>query len=314
MIKISIIVPIYNVEKYLRKCLESIENQTYKNIELILVNDGSTDKSEEIIDEYIKKYDNIKYIKKENGGLSDSRNCGVKEATGNYICFVDSDDYLDENLFLSLKQYLNQEYDMIKYKLIRVDEEYKEIEKIDGPIFENKTGQEAFNILYGQDVMLQPAWLYLYKKSFWDSNNFSYPVGKLHEDFARTALIMLKAKKVLSVDIYGYNYVQSNSSITRGNDEDKKMKRALDMIEHYDYMMNQIEQYDLYNRTKENIKIYYTNCIILKLEELSKKNKKVYMNEIKKRGMLRNIKARNLKQFLKKIILNINVNWYLKLR
>lgn len=314
MIKISIIIPIYNVEKYLSRCIDSIENQTYKNIELILVNDGSTDKSEEIINKYIKKYDNIKYIKKENGGLSDSRNWGAKEATGNYICFVDSDDYIDENLFFSLKQYLNQEYDMIKYKLIKVDEDYNEIEKIGGPTFENKTGQEAFNILYGQDVMLQPAWLYLYKKSFWDANNFSYPVGKLHEDFARTALIMLKAKSVVSTNIYGYYYVQSSSSITRGNDESKKMRRALDMMDHYDYMIKQIEQYDIDNQTKENIKIYYTNCIILKLEELSKKNKKTYINEIKKRRMFKNIKARNLKQFLKKIILNMNVNWYLRLR
>ena len=80
--------------------------------------------------------------------------------------------------------------------------------------------------------MLQPAWLYLYKAEFWKENNFEYPVGKLHEDFALTSLIMLKAKKVASTNVYGYYYYQSNSSITRGNDQQKIMKRALDMLYH----------------------------------------------------------------------------------
>lgn len=314
MEKISIIIPIYNVEKYLKKCLDSVENQKYKNIEVILVNDGSKDKSEEIIKKYQENYSNIKALKKENGGLSDARNFGVKSATGDYICFIDSDDYIDENLFSNLEKYLDLDYDMIKYKLIKVDENYNQIEKIDGPIFENKTGEESFNILYGQDIMLQPAWLYLYKKSFWDENKFEYPVGKVHEDFATTALIMLKAKKVISTNIYGYYYYQSNSSITRGNDESKKMKRALDMLDHYDNMIQRIKTYDISKITEENIKIYYTNCIILKIEELSEENKKIYIKEIKKRKMFKNIKSRNFKQLLKKIVLNINVNWYLKLR
>ena len=314
MKKVSIIIPVYNVEKYLQKCLNSVENQKFKNIETIVVNDGSEDRSEEIIKKYQEKYDNIKYLKKENGGLSDARNFGIKYATGDYICFLDADDYIDENLFSSLEKYFNLDYDMIKYKLIKVDENYNQIECVNGPIFENKTGEEAFNILYGQDVMLQPAWLYVYKKSFWSENRFEYPKGKLHEDFARTALIMLKAKKVASVNIYGYYYYQSNISITRGNDENKKMIRALDMLSHYDYMINKIKEYNLSNFTIENLKIYYTNCIILKIEELSKSNKNIYIKEIKKRKMFKNIKARNLKQLLKKVILNINVNWYLKFR
>lgn len=314
MKKISIIIPVYNVEKYLQKCLDSVEKQEYKNIEVIVVNDGSEDKSEEIVKKYQEKYYNIKYFKKENGGLSDARNFGVKYATGDYICFLDSDDYIDERLFSNLGKYLNSDYDMIKYKLIKVDENYNQIESINGPVFENKTGEEAFNILYGKDVMLQPAWLYLYKKSFWCENKFEYPKGMLHEDFARTALIMLKAKKVASCNIYGYYYYQSNSSITRGNNEDKKMVRALDMINHYDYMINKIQEYNLSDFTIENLKIYYTNCIILKIEELSKSNRKIYIKEIKKRRMFKNIKARNFKQLLKKVILKINVNWYLKLR
>lgn len=311
---ISVIIPIYNTQKYLKKCIDSVESQSYNNIEIILVNDGSTDSSEKIIQPYLQKYENIKYYKKENGGLSDARNYGIQKATGDYICFLDSDDYIDVNLFSKLQKYLDLDYDMIKYKLVKVDENYNETEKVDGPIFEEKTGEEAFDTLYYQDVMLQPAWLYLYKTKFWKENNFKYPVGKLHEDFALTSLIMLKAKKVASTNVYGYYYYQSSSSITRGNDQQKIMKRALDMLYHYDYMNEKIKEYNISKQTLENLKIYYTNNIILKIEDLNKINQKYYIKEIKKRKILKNIKARNFKQLLKKIILNINIRWYLKLR
>ena len=314
MPKISVIVPVYNVENTIGKCLDSIVNQTLKDIEIIVVNDGSKDKSQDIIDEYAKKYSNIKSYIKENGGLSDARNYGLEKASGAYICFVDSDDYIDTSLFEKLEKYISMQIDMIKYKMIKVDENYKEIEKIDGPTFDELMGEDAFNTLYSTDIMLQPAWLYLYKKSFLDENNFKYPVGKYHEDFATTVLLMVKAKSIVSTDIYGYYYYQSNESITRGNDKEKTLKRAMDMLEHYTAMEEEIKNIDLAKKTKENIKIYYTNNIILKVEELEGEDRKLYIKEIKRRKMLKNIKARNFKQLLKKILLNISINWYLKLR
>ena len=314
MPKISVIVPVYNVENTIGKCLDSIVNQTLKDIEIIVVNDGSKDKSQDIIDEYAKKYSNIKSYIKENGGLSDARNYGLEKASGDYICFVDSDDYINTSLFEKLEKYILLQIDMIKYKMIKVDENYKEIEKIDGPTFDELMGEDAFNTLYSTDIMLQPAWLYLYKKSFLDENNFKYPVGKYHEDFATTVLLMVKAKSIVSTDIYGYYYYQSNESITRGNDKEKTLKRAMDMLEHYTAMEEEIKNIDLAKKTKENIKIYYTNNITLKVEELEGEDRKLYIKEIKRRKMLKNIKARNFKQLLKKILLNININWYLKLR
>ena len=314
MPKVSVIVPVYNVENTIGKCLDSIVNQTLKDIEIIVVNDGSKDKSQDIIDEYAKKYSNIKSYIKENGGLSDARNYGLEKASGDYICFVDSDDYIDTSLFEKLEKYISKQIDMIKYKMVKVDENYKEIEKIDGPTFDEIMGEDAFNILYSTDIMLQPAWLYLYKKSFLDENNFKYPVRKYHEDFATTVLLMVKAKSIVSTDIYGYYYYQSNKSITRGNDKEKTLKRAMDMLEHYTAMEEEIKNIDLAKKTKENIKIYYTNNIILKVEELEGEDRKLYIKEIKRRKMLKNIKARNLKQLLKKLLLNININWYLKLR
>ncbi len=314
MKKISIIVPVYNTEKYLSKCFESIENQQVENLEVVVVNDGSSDNSEKIIENYQNKSLNIKYIKKKNGGLSDARNCGIKAATGDYICFIDSDDYISNELLSNLQKYMCKDYDLIKYKMVKVDEMGNEIEMIDGPIFENKTGEEAFNELYGKDKMLDPAWLYVYKKSFWDENNFEYPVGKMHEDFALTALIMLKAKKVASCNIYGYYYVQSSNSITRGNEQEKILKRLMDLLAHYDNMIETINDYNLQKKTIENLKIYYTNCILLKLDELSNENKKIYLKEIKKRKIFKNIKIRNFKQFIKRVLINVNVSWYLKLR
>ena len=311
---VSIIIPIYNVEKYLQKCLESVAKQTYRNVEIILVNDGSTDGSEYIAQRFMAKYSNIKYFKKENGGLSDARNFGVQQATGDYLCFVDSDDYVSESLLSDLQKYMEEDYDLIKYKLITIDKDYNRIENFPGPIFENKTGEEAFNILYSQDTMLQPACVYLYKKSFWDNNNFEYPVGKVHEDFARTMLIMLKANKVASTGIYGYFYYQSTTSITRRTNQQKNMQKALDMLDHYDYMIKEIEKYDISDLTKENLKIYYSNCLILKTVELKDDYRKAYVDALKKKKIFDNIKARNLKQLIKKLILKININWYLKLR
>ena len=128
--KISVIVPVYNVYNYIDKCLNSLVNQTLRDIEIIVVNDGSPDNSEEIIEKYIKKYSNIKYYKKKNGGISDARNYGLKYATGEYIGFVDSDDYVKENMYEEMyNKALTDNYDMVvcdlNYvyddKIIRVD-------------------------------------------------------------------------------------------------------------------------------------------------------------------------------------------------
>ena len=106
---VSIIIPIYNVEKYLTKCIESVINQTYKNLEIILVNDGSTDNSKEIIDKYSLIDSRIKVINKKNGGLSEARNAGIEIAKGDYIGFLDSDDWIELNMYEKLYKYIKQE-------------------------------------------------------------------------------------------------------------------------------------------------------------------------------------------------------------
>lgn len=312
MCKISVIITVYNTEKYIKKCLDSLVNQTMKNIEIIVINDGSIDHSEEIIKKYEEKYKNmIKYLKKENGGLSSARNYGIRQASGEYIAFVDSDDYVDINLFSNLEKYMQKQVDLVKYKTIKIYENERK-EKFEGPVFEEKNGKDAFNELYTKDILLEPAWLYLYKRDFWNKNNFKFTENTYHEDFGLTPLIILQAKDIVSTDVYGYYYVQRENSIVTDNTKNKK--KAYDLLVHYDNMINKIKDMKLDKQTKENIKIYYTNAILLKINDLDKKDSKQYIKQIKKRKMLRNIKIRNIKQLIKKIILLINIKLYLKLR
>lgn len=314
MAKISVIVPVYNTEKYLRRCLDSLVNQSMQDIEIIVVNDGSKDNSQSIIEEYEKKYPIVKGYIKENGGLSDARNFGVEKATGEYLCFVDSDDYIDLNLFLNLYLVVKPEVEMLKYKAVIINEEAKELEKIDGPVFDPASGEEAFSKLMGNDLFLENAWLYMYKTSFYKENNFKFAKGKYHEDLGLVPLIMLKAKSVMSVKAYGYFYVQTNDSITRSPDYSKTVKRIYDVLDLYDNMIEVVSKYDVKKESFENIKIFYSNILILKTAELKKEDKKKYIKELKNRKIINNIKARNAKQLLKKVILNISIPLYLKLR
>lgn len=315
MPKISVIVPVYNTEKYIEKCLNSILAQKGVELEIIVVNDGSKDDSAKIIKNMqAKNLDKIKYFEKENGGLSDARNYGVSKASGDYLCFVDSDDYIDANLFEGLLEHIKQGIELIKYKCIIVNENDEDIERKTGPVFEVKEGKQAFSELYGQDVLLEPAWLYLYKRDFYEKNKFCFPVGKFHEDWATVPYIILSAKTMVSVDLYGYYYVQSVNSITRNNSDERIGKRAYDMLEHYDNVCNKISNLNLDKMTLENFKIYMSNCLILKLEELPKKYHKQYIKELKNRHIFNNIKVRNIKQLTKKMLLKINVKLYLKMR
>ncbi len=314
MVKISVIVPIYDVEKQLNRCIESLLKQKIQQIQIILVNDGSTDNSGKIAQEYAKKFpDKILYLEKENGGLSDARNYGIEHATGEYLTFVDSDDYISDNLYEDLEKYLEQDYDMIKFKIEKVDENGNKILENYTPIFADKTGEEAFEILYKNDELTEVAWGYVYKRKMWIENNFKFAKGMFHEDFGLIPLVILKANKVASTNIMGYYYVQTSSSITRGKPE-TIYKRAEDLLKHYDNMIETIKGYNISKESRENIKIYYTNCILLNVNNLDKKDKNKYIKEIKKRKMTENIKARNFKQLLKKIILRINIKLYLKIR
>lgn len=315
MKKISVIIPIYNAEKYIAKCLDSILIQSKENVELILINDGSTDRSEEIVSTYLGKYKaSIKYIKQVNQGVANARNIGIEKATGDYIIFVDSDDYIDKDLFEKLEPYIEQDIDIIKYKAIIETEEEGIIGQFEGPTFDIVTGEEAFSKLCFSDEMVDALWVYAYKRELFTKNKLRFIKNADHEDFGLIPLLILKSETFVSTNIQGYHYVQSQNSITRNINYDKTVKKVFDTLIHYDNMIKQIENYKISQNTKENVKIFYTNSILLRINQLNNKERKKFIKEIRKRKMTQNIKVRNLRQLLKRIILEINIPLYLKMR
>ena len=315
MKKISVIIPVYNTEQYLRKCFDSVIAGKYPNLEMVIINDGSSDNSEKIINEYQNKYPEIiSYYSKENTGVADTRNFGIEKAKGDYIMFLDSDDYIDEALFKNLEKYINQDIDLIKFKLQRVDREGKLLEIIPGATFKATSGQDGFNKLYGTDVLLDSPCVYLIKKEIFTNNNLKFKVGTEHEDFGLMPFVIVLAKTMISINFYGYYYVQSDNSITRNEDYKKTVKKAYDALAHYDNAIKLLENLDLDKLTKQNVKIYYTNAIILKTKELQPEDQEKYIQEIKNRKIAKNIKIRNIKQLIKKILLSIDIKLYLKIK
>ena len=306
---ISIIITAYNAEKTIEKCLNSILDTQYNDYEIILVNDGSIDNTEKIIELFAS--DKIKYYKKKNTGVADSRNFGIDKAKGDYITFVDSDDYVSSNYFEEIDKYINEGVDIIKRKGIIVSKDKEE--KIKGATFDIATGEDAFNKLCFTDIYLDTLWSYIIKKSLFIDNNLYFGKDRFHEDFGLLPLLILKANKMVSLDNYVYYYVQTDKSIMREKNIDKTIKKAKDALYHYDNIINTVENYNLSNFTKENVRIYCTNAILLKVDELNGKEQKWYIQELKNRKVYRNIKVRNIKQLIKKILLLINIKLYLKI-
>ena len=313
--KLSVIIPVYNAEKTLKKCMESVLKQKDEDLEIVLINDGSTDASDKMIQEYKEKNPKtISYYKKKNSGVADTRNYGIKKAKGKYILFLDGDDYLDIHLYGLVKQYMEKDIDLIKFKLQREDEKGNVIETVNGPVFEDKTGEEGFEKLYSTDVLLDSPCVYVIKKEIFTKNKLEFKVGTEHEDFGLMPFVIVLAKTMISINFYGYHYVQVKGSITRNDNYEKTKKKANDALKQYDEALLKIDKYKLNKKTAETLKIYYTNAILLKIETLEKKDQKQYIKEIKKRKMTKNIKAKDIRQLFRKIILSLNIKWYLSLR
>ena len=306
---ISIIITAYNAEKTIEKCLNSILDTQYNDYEIILVNDGSIDNTEKIIELFAS--DKIKYYKKKNTGVADSRNFGIDKAKGDYITFVDSDDYVCSNYFEKIDKYINEGVDIIKRKGIIVSKNKEQ--KIKGATFDITTGEDAFNKLCFTDIYLDTLWSYIIKKSLFIDNNLYFEKDRFHEDFGLIPLLILKANKMVSLENYVYYYVQTDNSIMREKNIDKTIKKAKDALYHYDNILKTIESYNLSNFTKENVRIYCTNAILLKVNELNGKEQTWYIKELKKRKVYKNIKIRNLKQLIKKVLLFINIRLYSKI-
>lgn len=223
MVKVSIIIPVYNVEKYLPKCLDSLVNQTLKDIEIILVNDGSPDDSQKIIDDYAKKYPKIikSYIK-ENGGQGSARNYGLKKATGEYIGYVDSDDYVELDMYEKL-------YNKAKKENldIAICGNYVVYEDSDKKVVEDTvhvTNDNVENAYFGKMAV----WNKIYKRNIVDKISFRSKVW--YEDLDFSVKVLSKAKKIGYVDEPLYDYLLREGS-TMNNDN---VKRNLEILEAFD--------------------------------------------------------------------------------
>lgn len=315
MYKISVIVPMYNREKQIQRCLDSILLQNMEDMEILVIDDGSTDNSAKKVEEYQKRFPNrITYLYKENSGVADTRNYGIEHAKGEYILFVDSDDYIEFDLLATLKKYMYEGVELIKFKLQKVNENRRVLERINGPIFCYINGQAAFNELVFEDVLLDSPCVYIFKRSLFTKNNFEFRKNTEHEDFGLIPFVILKATTTVSIMFYGYDYVQSEESITRNSNYERTKKRFTDSLIHYDNMIEYVnQQIDLEKKTVKNIKTYYGNAIILKLRELKKEDRKEQIKAIRKRKVIRNLQVNNAKQLAKKILLTVNVGWYLKM-
>jgi glycosyltransferase involved in cell wall biosynthesis len=210
--KVSIIVPVYNVQEHIRRCILSILEQTYGNIEVILINDGSTDDSGYICDEYAEKDERVKVIHKENSGSSDARNMGMDIATGDYFMFVDSDDYVDSKIIEHLMSIMGgADISSCGHKLVKGESvDIREYNEHDYSKIDLSRIDALSRLMYRKGLTNSP-WAKLFKKNLFDGIRF--PSGKVHQDLGTIYKVVARADRVVVSDAPLYYYVQREGSI-----------------------------------------------------------------------------------------------------
>ena len=248
MPKVSVIVPVYNVEEYLERCLDSLVNQTLKDIEIIIVNDGSTDGSKEKIQEYINKYKNIVYLEKENGGLSSARNYGIPYAKGEYIGFVDSDDYVELTMYEKMyNKAIEEKSDMVECDFIW---EYPNKKREDiGKIYSGK--KEA--IVEARVV----AWNKIIKKDIIEKTKITFPEGLRYEDIEFFYKIVPYLDKISFVKETLVHYVQRESSIANTQNE-----RTGEIFKIWENVLNYYIENNIFNEYRSELEYSYTRILL----------------------------------------------------
>ena len=245
--KVSVIVPVYKVEKYIDRCIESIVSQSYKNIEIILVDDGSPDSCPKICDSWAEKDSRIKVIHKKNGGLSDARNVGIKQGTGELVMFVDSDDTIDVDAVLKLEKYINDE-DFIVAEALIYETNGKIIHRNHTNLKENHiySGKELATIAISKGEWFAPACYNFYNRDFLVNNNLFFVGGILHEDNEYQIRLFLAAKKVKYMHFEFYNYIKRENSICNSHGE-KNVKDLFQTYEKWVKLNEDITEKDVYD-------------------------------------------------------------------
>lgn len=240
MPKISVIIPVYNVEKYLSKCLDSVINQSLKEIEIIVVNDGSTDKSQSIIDEYIKKDNRIISIMQENGRQGKARNTGLYRSKGEYISFIDSDDYIEKDMLLKMYNNAkenNSEIVICSYNIVYPNKIISE--KIDHELLKSTENNEPLKLLNAISPCTR-----IYKRKFLIDNNIIFKEKVYYEDVAFALKNISLANYITYVNEPLYNYLKrEGSTMTSTN-----LSKNLDIIDAFEDTVNFFRKHEIYEK------------------------------------------------------------------
>lgn len=251
MKKVSIIVPVYGVEKYIDKCLDSLVKQSLKEIEVIVVNDGTKDNSQKIIDKYVKKYpDKIKSYIKENGGQGSARNYGLKKATGEYIGYVDSDDFVEKDMYKKLYNKAKENnYDIVVCGNYNVSEDYQN-KNID--TFINNYNTDLENIFFGKMAV----WSKIYKRDILIKNKLEFKEKVWYEDVAFTLKAIMNSNTFAFIDEPLYDYLIREGSIMNNSN----VQRNLEILDAF----NDILSYIKHNKKEE----YFSKIEFLAIDHI----------------------------------------------
>lgn len=237
---ISVIIPVYNVEKYLNKCIDSIVNQTYKNLEIILVDDGSLDKSSQLCDEWAKRDNRINVIHKVNGGVSSARNYGLEISKGEYISFVDSDDWVDKNTYQELLCHIKKDIDFVSFGVLEEydTETYQILNSNNYQIYKQK---QIFNHILDDNSVAGYVCNKLFKRSIIGNEKFDETLMSC-EDIDFCTRISVMCNSIIHVDAKFYHYRRRNDSMTG---EYKYNPYKLSVLTAYENIMPIFFKYDV---------------------------------------------------------------------
>lgn len=267
--KVSVVVPVYNVEKYLDKCLTSLVNQTLKDIEIIVVNDGTKDNSQNIIDKYVKKYKNIKSYIKENGGLSSARNFGINKCTGEYIAFLDSDDYVSRDTYeLLYNKAVSGNFDITVCNLYYTYDNYTK--KATSNLTKDLNTKEE--IKKSMINIYPAAWNKLYKKELFDNNIF-FKEGVWYEDVEFLYRLYPYINSIGVINDHLIYYVQRDGAITKTFDD-----RVFHYIENWNGILKFYKEKKLYQEYKNELEYCYVRYLYATFINVASNftNKKLY--------------------------------------
>ena len=275
MAKLSIVVAIYNVEDYIEKCLESLKNQTVDNdYDVICVNDGSTDNSRNLVLKYVDSDSRFKILDKENGGLSDARNYGLRDCNSKYISFVDGDDFVSNNYVeIALNEMEANDLDMLVFAYDQYYLATNTNEKINLKI---KNG--IYNLKDKKDLLAytpNAAWNKIYKTSLFKDNNIEYPFGYRHQDLGTTPKLLLNSEKVGYINDSLYHYlIDRPNNITA--QIDSKLYHIIDMSKE---VMNYYKEKNVFTEYVDEFEYLVKRNFIQSLRKSMKLKDKTFVNK-----------------------------------